>query len=62
MSSNRILYGPAIGDAIASGELERMRAMLKEAEQHLDEHGNVGAAAEALKVEISKAERSSEAG
>ena len=56
MSANKILYGVAIREAIASGDVEQMRSVAKEAEEHLQEHGNVSAAAEALKVEIEKAE------
>lgn len=57
MSANKILYGVAIREAIASGDVEQMRSVAKEAEEHLQEHGNISAAAEALKVEIQKAEQ-----
>jgi hypothetical protein len=49
-------YGPAIQEAVASGEVERMRDVLRQAEDHVSQHGDVGAAVEALKVEIAKAE------
>jgi ATP/maltotriose-dependent transcriptional regulator MalT len=49
-------YGPAIHEAIASGEVDRMRETLRQAEQHLAEHGNVSAAVEALKAEIARCE------
>lgn len=49
-------YGPAIQEAIASGEVDRMREVLRQAEEHLAEYGNVPAAVEELKAEISKAE------
>jgi hypothetical protein len=59
MSSEfRVLYGVPIGEAIASGDLDRMRDMAKEAEEHLAEVGHVSAALELLKVEIAKAEKS----
>jgi ATP/maltotriose-dependent transcriptional regulator MalT len=51
-------YGPAIHEAIASGEVDKMREVLKSAEQHLAEHGNVSAAIETLRAEIGKAEQS----
>lgn len=57
MSANKILYGVAIREAIASGDVEQMRSVAKEAEEHLQEYGNISAAAEALKVEIQKAEQ-----
>jgi hypothetical protein len=53
---NRLLYGPAIHEAIATGELERMRETLREAEQYLADHGNVSAAVEALRAEIARCE------
>ncbi|HEV3001650.1 MAG TPA: DUF1843 domain-containing protein [Solirubrobacteraceae bacterium] len=52
-------YGPAIHEAIASGEVDRMREVLSQAEQHLSEHGNVSAAVEALRAEIARCERKS---
>jgi signal transduction protein with GAF and PtsI domain len=56
MSADRILYGVAMRQAVASGDVEQMKSVAKEAEDHLAEHGNVSAALEALKVEIEKAE------
>jgi ATP/maltotriose-dependent transcriptional regulator MalT len=53
-----IMYGPAIHEAIASGETDKMREVLRQAEEHLGEHGNVAAAIETLKAELGKAERS----
>jgi hypothetical protein len=50
-------YGVAIHEAVASGDLDRMRATAKQAEEHLRRTGDVAAALEALKVEIAKLER-----
>lgn len=50
-------YGPAIREAVASGDLEEMRRVANDAEEHLREVGNVAAALELLKSEIAKAER-----
>ena len=50
------LYGPAMRDAAAKGDLEEMRSLVQQAEEHLREHGSVPAALEVLKAEIAKAE------
>jgi hypothetical protein len=50
-------YGPAIQQAIASGELPRMKAAVKEAEAFLAKYGDVRVAIEALKIEIAKLEK-----
>lgn len=52
-------YGPAIHQAIASGELAKMKAMEKQAEEHLKEWGDIRSALEQLKAEIAKRERKS---
>lgn len=49
-------YGVAIQQAVASGDLAKMKSVAREAEKHLKEHGNVGAALELLKLEIAKLE------
>jgi hypothetical protein len=49
-------YGPSIHEAVAEGDLERMRSMQKVAEKHLKEVGNVPLALEILKSEIAKLE------
>jgi uncharacterized protein DUF1843 len=49
-------YGVAIQEAVASGDLQKMKAAAKAAEEHLQEHGNVASALEALKLEIAKHE------
>jgi len=51
-----VLYGVPIQQAIASGDLSRMKKIAAEAEAYLQEHGDVWAALEALKAEIAKAE------
>jgi len=50
-----LLYGPPIQEAIATGDLTRMRQLASEAEAHLKEVGDVRAALAYLKVEIAKA-------
>lgn len=50
-------YGVAIQQAVASGDLERMKAVAREVETYLQEQGNVPAALEALKLEISKLQK-----
>jgi hypothetical protein len=49
-------YGVAIQQAIATGDVVRMRQAEKAAEIYLTEHGNVAAALAALKTEIAKLE------
>ena len=50
------IYGVVIQDAVASGDLARMREVAQEAEKHLREQDDVRAALEALKEEIAKLE------
>ncbi len=50
-------YGVAIQQAIASGDLAQMKAVAKQAEQHIKEYGNVPVALEALKIEIARAQQ-----
>ncbi len=50
-------YGVAIHEAAASGDLQRMKAMVQQTEEWLREVGDVSAALEALKLEIAKLER-----
>jgi hypothetical protein len=52
-----ILYGVGIQEACASGDLARMKAVAKQAEEYLQEAGDVSAALEALKIEIAKLEK-----
>ena len=54
-----VLYGPPIQDAIAKGDLARMKQLAAQAEEHLKEVGDVRAALEYLKIEIAKASRTS---
>ena len=48
------LYAPTIHHCIAKGDLAEMKSLVAEAEKYLREHGDVGAALEALKVEIAR--------
>ena len=50
----RLLYGPVLMEAAASGDLEEMERVAKEAEYYLREAGDVSAALEGLKLEIAK--------
>lgn len=52
-----ILYGVSIYEAVASGDVQKMKAVAKQAEEHLQEWGNIPAALEALKLEISKLDK-----
>ena len=54
-SDIRPMYAVAIQHAIASGDVDEMKKVAKEAEQHLQDYGNISAAREALNVEIMKA-------
>ncbi len=51
-----VLYGPALAQAAAGGQLDEMRALLRQAEEQLAEQGNLPAAIEVLRAEIAKAE------
>ncbi len=51
-----VMYGPAIQEAIASGDLRKMKALRKEARTHLKEYGNISVALEVLEAEIKKTE------
>lgn len=53
------LYGVAIQEAVASGDLAKMREVARQAEEHLQQAGNVAAALSALKLEIAKMEKKS---
>jgi len=51
-------YGVAIHQALASGDLQRMKQAAQQAETYLQEHGDMRVALEALKLEIAKLEKS----
>jgi hypothetical protein len=51
-----VAYATAIQQAIATGDLARMRKVQKLAESHLRDYGNVAAAYEVLRAEIMKLE------
>lgn len=51
-------YGKAIHSAVASGDVEKMREAHQQADQYLQDYGNISAALESLKLEIAKAEGS----
>jgi len=50
-------YGVAIQEAVASGDLARMKEAAQQAEQYVREWGDVSSALEVLKLEISKLEK-----
>jgi hypothetical protein len=50
-------YSPAMLQAIGDGDLDEMRSLVKEAEEHIRKYGNVPVVLELLKAEIAKAER-----
>ena len=52
-----VLYGPVIDEAIARGDVDEMRRLVREAEQHIAEWGNIPLALELLKVELARAEQ-----
>jgi hypothetical protein len=52
-------YGVAIHQAIASGDLDRMRALVAETEDYLRQTGDVRVALDQLRLELEKAGRSS---
>ena len=49
-------YGAAIQQAIATGDLAKMKEVAAQAQRYLAKHGDVAAALEALKIEIAKIE------
>lgn len=49
-------YGTAIQEAVASGDLQRMKDVAQATEAYLRDYGNVPAALEALRAEIAKQE------
>ncbi len=49
-----VLYGPPIQEAIAKGDLPRMKQLAAQAEEHLQQVGHVRAALEYLKIEIAR--------
>lgn len=50
-------YGPPIHQAIATGDLSEMRALVARTEAFLEEIGDLRTALEILKIEIAKLER-----
>jgi hypothetical protein len=59
MAAVHVLYGPPIHEAIAKGDLNEMKSLAQQAEEHIRSHGDVHAALEYLKMEIAKLERKS---
>ncbi|MEY2441050.1 MAG: hypothetical protein QOJ46_476 [bacterium] len=56
----RPLYAVPVQQATQSGDLDEMKAVAEEAERHVEQHGDVGAALQELKAEIAKMEAGSE--
>jgi Domain of unknown function (DUF1843) len=51
------LYATTIQEILHAGDVHRMKEVAKEAEQYLQQTGDLSAALQALKIEIAKAER-----
>lgn len=51
------LYAVTIHHCICRGDLREMKALVEQAEKFLHDHGDVGAALEALKLEVLKLEK-----
>jgi hypothetical protein len=49
-----VLYGVPIHEAIAQGDLAKMKQLAHEAEEHLRQAGDVRSALEYLKIEIAR--------
>jgi len=54
--SSAVPYGPAIQEAVAQGDLAKMKQLAADTERHLQQVGEVRAALEFLKIEIAKHE------
>ncbi len=50
-----MLYGPAMTEAIAGGDLAKMKEVAAAAEKHLADHGDIPRLLQLLKIEIAKA-------
>lgn len=50
-------YGVAIQEAVASGDLTKMKEAARQAEEYTREWGDVSSALEVLKLEISRLEK-----
>lgn len=50
-------YGVAIQEAVASGDLTKMKEASRQAEEYTREWGDVSSALEVLKLEISRLEK-----
>jgi Domain of unknown function (DUF1843) len=59
---SELIYGDAMMQAVARGDLARMKELAGEAEAYLARNGNVVAALEALRFEITKLEYRQTAG
>jgi hypothetical protein len=56
-SGARPLYAVTIQQTMAGGDLQQMKDVLKEAEEHVRKHADIPAAIEKLKAEIAKREQ-----
>jgi Domain of unknown function (DUF1843) len=59
---SEVMYSEAMLQAVANGDLARMKELAGEAEAYLARHGNVVASLEALRFEIAKLEARQTAG
>jgi len=51
-----MLYGPAMTQGIAGGDLAELQRLAAEAEKHLEQYGDIPSLLAVLKVEIAKLE------
>ncbi|BBL71051.1 hypothetical protein MoryE10_16570 [Methylogaea oryzae] len=51
------MYGVAMQQAAASGDISRMKEVCRQAEDYLEKVGDISAALQVLKVEIAKLEK-----
>jgi ATP/maltotriose-dependent transcriptional regulator MalT len=56
MASSTALYGGAITDALAAGDLAKLQSLQTEAEAHLKNYGDIPTLLALLKIEIAKLE------
>ena len=56
MASSTALYGGAITDALAAGDLAKLQSLQAQAEDHLKHYGDIPTLLALLKVEIAKLE------
>jgi hypothetical protein len=56
LPSSMAIYGCVMRRAMVKGDLQEMKRLAQEAEEHLEKHGDVRTILEVLKTEIAKLE------